>query len=40
MARSVLRHRISVSFNGQAEGLDAAKIVDTLLDKVPANGEA
>jgi len=39
VARSVLRHRISVSFNGQAEGLDAAKIVDTLLDAVPANGE-
>jgi MoxR-like ATPase len=40
VARSVLRHRISVSFNGQAEGLDSTKIVDTLLSAVPANGEA
>jgi MoxR-like ATPase len=34
VARSVLRHRIALNFNGQAEGLDSNKIVDKLLSVV------
>jgi MoxR-like ATPase len=36
VARSVLRHRIALNFNGQAEGLDSNKIVDRLLAAVKA----
>ncbi len=34
VARSVLRHRIALNFNGQAEGWTPNKIVDKLLDAV------
>jgi MoxR-like ATPase len=38
VAPSVLRHRIAVNFNGQAEGLTASAIVDRLLAAVKASG--
>jgi len=34
VAHSVLRHRIALNYNGQAEGLDARKLIDRLLDAV------
>ena len=37
VARSVMRHRIALNFNGQAEGYDSTKIVDMLLEEIPAN---
>ena len=37
MARSVLRHRIALNFNGQAEGLDTNHVIDKLLETTPAN---
>src|SRR5947209_402343 len=40
VAHAVLRHRISLNFNGQAEGLDAGKVIDKLLDAVPAHAAA
>jgi MoxR-like ATPase len=40
VARAVVRHRISLNFNGQAEGLDAGKLIDKLLDAVPAHAAA
>ena len=39
VARSVMRHRIALNFNGQAEGYDSTKIVDMLLEEIPANAE-
>jgi MoxR-like ATPase len=36
VAHSVLRHRIALNFNGQAEGLDTQKVIASLLDTVPA----
>ena len=36
VAHSVLRHRIALNFNGQAEGLDTQKVIAALLDTVPA----
>ncbi len=40
IAPSVLRHRIALNFNGQAEGLTPARIVEMLLDSIPANAAA
>ena len=40
MARSVLRHRIALNFNGQADGYDTNKVIAMLLDKVPASAAA
>ena len=37
VARSVLRHRISLNFNALAENMDNVKIVDMLLKAIPAN---
>ncbi len=37
VARSVLRHRIALNFNGQAEGYDTMKIIDRLLEAIPAD---
>ena len=37
VARSVLRHRIALNFNGQAEGYDTNRVIDKLLVAVPAN---
>jgi MoxR-like ATPase len=37
IAKSVLRHRIALNFNGQAEGLNTQSVIDKLLDSVPAN---
>jgi hypothetical protein len=37
VAHSVLRHRIALNFNGQAEGLDTQQLIKRLLDSVPAN---
>ena len=39
VARSVMRHRIALNFNGQAEGYDSTKLVDMLLEEIPANAE-
>ena len=36
VAHSVLRHRIALNFNGQAEGFDTQKVIGSLLDIVPA----
>jgi MoxR-like ATPase len=36
MARPALRHRLILSFEGQAEGISADSIIDMLLDTVPA----
>jgi MoxR-like ATPase len=38
VARSVLRHRIALNFNGQAEGYDANRVIGKLLEAVPAEG--
>jgi MoxR-like ATPase len=35
VARAVLRHRIVTNFNAEAEGIDAIKIIDRLLEEVP-----
>ena len=40
IANSVLRHRIALNFNGQAEGYDTNKIVRMLLNETPANAKA
>ena len=40
VARSVLRHRMALNFNGRAEGYDTIKIVDMLLESIPANATA
>jgi MoxR-like ATPase len=37
VAKSVLRHRISLNFNAIAEKLDNVGIVDMLLKAIPAN---
>jgi len=37
VARSVLRHRIALNFNGQAEGMDTHKVIERLLQSTPAN---
>ena len=37
VGRSVLRHRLALNFNGQAEGYTPMRIVDLLLEKVPAD---
>lgn len=37
VARSVMRHRIAINFNGQAEGLDTNQLVSKLLESTPAN---
>lgn len=37
VARSVLRHRIALNFNGQAEGYDTMKVVERLLAEIPTN---
>jgi MoxR-like ATPase len=37
VAKSVLRHRIALNFNGQAEGLNTQTVIDRLLSLVPAN---
>ena len=34
VASSVLRHRISINFNGQAEGWTTGKVIDKLLETV------
>jgi len=39
VARSVMRHRIALNFNGQAEGLTTTKIVDMLLEEIPADAQ-
>ncbi|MGB0723555.1 MAG: hypothetical protein ACPGU7_14290 [Gammaproteobacteria bacterium] len=36
LAHDVLRHRMVLDFSAQAEGLSADRIVDGLLDAVPA----
>jgi MoxR-like ATPase len=40
VAKSVLRHRIALNFNGQAEGLDTTQIVDKLLDAIQPKAAA
>ena len=37
VAKSVLRHRVALNFNAQAEGLTNVKLVEMLLDAVPPN---
>ncbi len=37
VARSVLRHRIALNYNGQAEGLDAHKVIEKLLAAIQPN---
>ena len=37
VARSVMRHRIALNFNGQAEGLDSNHVIGKLLESTPAN---
>lgn len=37
VANSVLRHRIALNFNGQAEGLDSRELIKRLLESTPAN---
>jgi len=39
VARSVLRHRVSLNFNALAENLDNVRIVDMLLDAVPPESQ-
>jgi MoxR-like ATPase len=39
VATSVLRHRISLNFNAQAEGLDDVQIIQRLLDEIEPNAE-
>jgi MoxR-like ATPase len=39
VARSVLRHRISLNFNALADNLDNVRLVDMLLEKVQPNAE-
>jgi MoxR-like ATPase len=36
LALPVLRHRVLVNFQAEAEGLDADALVSRLLDEVPA----
>jgi MoxR-like ATPase len=40
VARSVLRHRIALNFNGQAEGWTASKVIDSLLESVRPSAAA
>ena len=40
VARSVLRHRIALNFNGQADGYDTNKVIQMLLDKISASAAA
>lgn len=40
VAKSVLRHRIALNFNGQAEGWDTNRIIEKLVASVPANAAA
>lgn len=35
VARAVLRHRIVTNFNAEAEGVDAIRIIDRLIEEVP-----
>jgi MoxR-like ATPase len=37
VARSVMRHRIALNFNGQAEGMDTNHVIEKLLESTPAN---
>jgi MoxR-like ATPase len=37
VARSVLRHRIALNFNGKAEGYDTMRIIDRLVSEIPAD---
>jgi MoxR-like ATPase len=37
VARSVLRHRIALNFNAQAEGMDTNQLIGKLLESTPAN---
>ena len=39
VAHPVLRHRIIVNFNAEAEGMTTDKIVDMLIDTIPADAE-
>jgi MoxR-like ATPase len=39
VARSVMRHRIALNFNGQAEGLTSTRITHMLLEKIPTSSE-
>jgi len=39
VALSVLRHRIALNYNGRAEGYDTIKVVNRLLESVPADGK-
>jgi MoxR-like ATPase len=39
VARPVLRHRVVTTFHAEAEGIDPDKIIDHLLEAVPAPGE-
>jgi MoxR-like ATPase len=36
VARPVLRHRILVNFQAEADGVDAEQVVTRLLDAIPA----
>ncbi len=38
VAHSVMRHRMALNFNGQAEGLTTIKLIDRLLEAIPAEG--
>jgi len=40
VAKPVLRHRICTNFNADAEGFDTDKIVDALLEQIPAKESA
>ena len=37
IAKAVLRHRISVNFAAQGEGITADAVVDKLIEQIPAN---
>ncbi len=39
VARPVLRHRIVTTFHAEAEGIDADKVIEHLLDAIPAPSE-
>jgi len=39
VARSVLRHRIAINFSGRADGFNTIRIVDKLLETVPADAK-
>jgi len=37
IARSVMRHRIAINFTGRAGGYDSIKVIDRLLETIPAD---